>query len=269
MEVGKIVQRLKDAGEWDRTVIFFMTDHGISHVRCKQFLYDGGTHVPLIIRGPGVSPGKVREDPVEHIDLAATSLGLAGLKVPEWMFGRDVLSDGYQPRKYVFAARDRADETVDLIRSVRDTRWKYIWNGFPNRPYLQPNRYKDSKPILQAMRRLSAAGRLSAEQALIMAETRPVEELYDTESDPNEFRNLAADPAYSMQLRQMREALREWQVETHDPSAPESEAIYRTEVEQPHAEGGRNTENAVYQANVELMLRWMKERPALPGPPSE
>ena len=268
MEAGKIVQRLKDAGEWDRTVLFFMTDHGISHVRCKQFLYDGGTHVPLIIRGPGVSPGKVREDPVEHIDLAATSLGLAGLKVPEWMFGRDVLSDGYQPRKYVFAARDRADETVDLIRSVRDTRWKYIWNGFPNRPYLQPNRYKDSKPILQAMRRLSAAGRLSAEQALIMAETRPVEELYDTESDPNEFRNLAADPAYFMRLGQMRKALREWQAATGDPSAPESEAIYRTEVEQPHAEGGRNTENAVYQANVELMLRWMNERPALPGPPT-
>jgi uncharacterized sulfatase len=210
----------------------------------------------------------VREDPVEHIDLAATSLGLAGLKVPEWMFGRDVLSDGYQPRKYVFAARDRADETVDLIRSVRDTRWKYIWNGFPNRPYLQPNRYKDSKPILQAMRRLSAAGRLSAEQALIMAETRPVEELYDTESDPNEFRNLAADPAYFMRLGQMRKALREWQSATGDPSAPESEAIYRTEVEQPHAEGGRNTENAVYQANVELMLRWMNERPALPGPPT-
>jgi hypothetical protein len=157
---------------------------------------------------------------------------------------------------------------VDLIRSVRDTRWKYIWNGFPNRPYVQPNRYKDSKPILQAMRRAFAAGSLSAEQSLIMAETRPVEELYDTESDPNEFRNLASDPAHAMRLGQMRQALREWQAATGDPSAPESEAIYRVEVEQPHAEGGRNTENAVYQANVELMLRWMNERPALSGPPA-
>ena len=268
-EVGRIIQRLQEAGEWERTVLFFMTDHGISHVRCKQFLYDGGIHVPLIVRGPGISPGVVREDVVEHIDLAATTLGLAGVRKPEWMLAQDVLSEDYAPRKYVYAARDRADETVDLIRSVRDTRWKYIWNGFPTRPYLQPNQYKDSKPILQAMRRLSAAGQLTPEQALIMAETRPVEELYDLESDPNEFRNLAGDPAWSGQLRQMREALREWQRTTGDSSAPETEAVYRAEVLQSHAEGGRNTETAVYHDNVELMLRWMKERPALPGPPTD
>ncbi|MFM7833768.1 MAG: sulfatase-like hydrolase/transferase, partial [Planctomycetaceae bacterium] len=162
-EVGLILDRLQAAGELERTVIFFMTDHGISHVRCKQFLYDGGTHVPLIVRGPGISPGLVRNDVVEHIDLAATTLGLAGIRKPSWVLAQDILSPDYQHRQFVFAARDRADETVDLIRSVRDTRFKYIWNGFPNRPWLQPNRYKDSKPILQAMRKLHSEGKLNPE----------------------------------------------------------------------------------------------------------
>lgn len=81
--------------------------------------------------------------------------------------------------------------------------------------------------------------------------------------------NLAGDPAWSGQLRQMRNALTEWQRATGDPAVPETEAVYRAEVLQPHAEGGKNTESSVYQENVSLMLRWMRERPALPGPPAD
>ncbi len=261
MEVGRVIQRLKDAGEFDNTIVFFMTDHGISHVRNKQFLYDGGTHVPLIVRGHGVDIGKVRDDVVEHIDLAATSLGFARIPKSSTMPSQDIFSDGYKPREYVFAARDRADETVDLIRSIRDTRWKYIRNGFPSRPYLQPNRYKDNKPIVKAMRRLYAEGLLNADQSLIMAATRPQEELYDTQADPFELHNLAANPAVAERLVKMRMALMEWQHRTGDPAEPESEEVYRIEVGVAHPEGGKNTENAEYQSNVELMLRWMRERP--------
>ena len=266
-EVGLILDRLQAAGELDRTVIFFMTDHGISHVRCKQFLYDSGTHVPLIVRGPGIAHGRVRDDVVEHIDLAASTLGLAGISKPDWVLARDILAPDYTPRQFVFAARDRADETVDLIRSVRDTRFKYIWNGFPSRPYLQPNRYKDSKPILQAMRRLHTEGKLNPEQSLIMADTRPVEELYDTTADPWEFLNLATDPAYQTQLKQMRAALRDWQKRTGDPCQPEPKDIYLAEVWAAAGGTGKRVNADVYARNVELMLQWMQQRPPLPGPP--
>ena len=263
-EVGRIVEHLKDAGELERTVIFFMTDHGISHVRAKQFLYDSGTHVPLLVAGPTIAAGKTREDVVEHINLAATSLALAGIALPPRMQARDILRTDYQPRQYVFAARDRADETVDLIRSVRDERWKYIWNGFPNRPYLQPNRYKDSKPILQAMRRLHEIGGLTAEQSLIMAELRPVEELYDTQSDPWEFRNLAAAPEHSDRLLAMRLALLQWQQNTHDRCQPESAEVYAIETA---AAGGGNKQNGdEYERNIQLMQRWRLERPPLRAP---
>lgn len=68
-----------------------MTDHGISHARGKQFLYDEGTHVPLVIRGPGITAGTVRTDLVEHIDLAALSLASAGVPLPKTMQARNIL----------------------------------------------------------------------------------------------------------------------------------------------------------------------------------
>jgi arylsulfatase A-like enzyme len=215
----------------------------------------------LIVHGPGISGGTLRDDVVEHIDLAAASLGLAGTPVPAAMHARDIFSSEYKPREFVFAARDRADETVDLIRSVRDTRWKYIYNGFPGRPYLQPNNYKDNKPIVKTMRELYASGKLNHAQSLIMAATRPRDELYDTVADPEELHNLAADPMYASELQRMKNALNQWQTRTQDPATPESNEVYRIEVMGRRAEAGRNSSDEQYHRNVELMLRWMTERP--------
>ena len=264
-EVGRIVERLRQAGELDRTVIFFMTDHGISHVRNKQFLYDGGIHVPLVICGPGLPRGQVRDDLVEHIDLAATSLALAGVPQPAAMPARDILARDYAPRTHVFAARDRADETVDRIRSVRSARWKYIHNFYPSRPYLQPNRYKDDKAIVQAMRRLHTEGKLNADQALIMALTRPREEFYDLARDPFELRNLAGDPAHVDALNEHRRLLEDWIRRTEDRGrTPEPEEIYLHYVGDDRPEAGRNNRNDVFEHNIELMLRWAKEKPMEP-----
>ncbi len=264
-EVGRIVQRLKDAGELDRTVILFWTDHGISHVRNKQFLYDGGLHVPLVVRGPGIAAGKVRDDLVEHIDIAAVTLALAGLPRPASMQARDVFAKDYAPKEFVFAARDRADETVDRIRSVRSGGFKYIRNFYPTRPYLQPNRYKDEKAIVQAMRRLHSEGKLNRDQALIMAETRPREEFYDLKADPHELRNLAADPAHAAQLARHRKALDDWMTRTDDKGrTPEPEEVYLNYIRDERPEGGRGNRNEVFEKNVELMLRWSKEKPMQP-----
>ncbi len=261
-EVGKIMERLQAAGVFEKTVIVLWADHGISHVRHKQFLYDGGLHIPLILSGPGVSQGVVRSDLVEHIDIAAVTLGLAGIAKPTWMQAQDFLANTYQPRKYVYAARDRADETVDRIRSVRSDRFKYIRNYFPNRPYLQPNRYKDDKAIVQAMRRLHSEHRLTPEQALIMAEKRPREELYDLESDPLELKNLASDMNYASVRGEMRQAHQRWLEQTADRGREvESREVYMSYVMDARPEGGRNQQNDVFTKNVELMLSWSVERP--------
>lgn len=257
-EVGEIVRALEEAGELENTVVLFLTDHGISHVRNKQFLYEGGVHIPLIVRGPGIERGAVRGDVVEHIDVAAATLALAGLAVPGWMQARDILAPDYHPRRYAFSARDRMDETVDRIRSVRTTRYKYIRNFHPARPYLQPNAYKDGKPIVQVMRRLHAEGGLDRNQALIMAQARPVEELYDLQADPFELRNLAADPAHRTVLQEMRRALDRWMVETAD-QGPEPEAMYDSDMAVYLAERANSGRDDETRRNIELMKRWAAE----------
>ncbi len=264
-EVGRIVQRLKEAGELDRTVIIFWTDHGISHVRNKQFLYDGGLHVPLVLRGPGIAIGKVRDDLVEHIDIAAVTLALAGLPQPSGLQARNILAPDARPRPYVFAARDRADETVDRIRSVRSERFKYIRNFYPDRPYLQPNRYKDDKAIVQAMRRLHVEGKLNPDQALILAESRPPEEFYDLTTDPHELRNLAGQPASASPLAEHRRALEEWMARTHDHGrSAEPEQVYLDYIYDDRPEGGRGNRNEIFDRNVQLMRRWTTEKPMRP-----
>ena len=264
-EVGRIVQRLRDAGELDRTILIFWTDHGISHVRNKQFLYDGGIHVPLIVRGPGIPAGRVRDDLVEHIDITAATLALAHLPLPTRLQGRDFLAAYPTPREFIFAARDRADETVDRIRCVRSAGFKYIRNFYPTRPYLQPNRYKDEKAIVQAMRRLHAAGKLNADQALIMAATRPREELYDLTADPFELHNLAADPTHTTTLTRHRQALDDWMLRFDDHGrTPEPEEIYLNYLSDERPEGGRNARNEILENNIQLMLRWTREKPMQP-----
>jgi len=216
IELGEILRRLADEGIAENTIVFFWTDHGISHIRDKQFLYEGGIRIPLIVRGPGVKPGTVREDLVEHIDIAATSLQMAGVPIPDYMQGRSLFAADYEPRECIYAARDRCDETVERIRCVRTARYKYIRNFFSNRPHTQPNRYKDSKNIMIAVRALFAEGRLNRHQARYFLPSRPVEELYDLQSDPHELNNLADQPGHEDTLRQLRAKLIKWMEQTKD-----------------------------------------------------
>ncbi len=217
-EVGDLVKRLRAAGDLKKTVLFFWTDHGISHLRGKQFLYDEGIRVPLIVRfGDGRRAGKVREDLVEHIDIAATSLALAGIQIPDPTQGRNIFAADYRPRRHAFAARDRCDETVEIIRAVRSGRYKYIRNFLSWLPHAQPNQYKDGKTIIKTMRRLHAGGKLNELQARPFIAPRPAEELYDLQADPHETVNLADDPKHRERLATMRQTLYTWMSETRDP----------------------------------------------------
>jgi arylsulfatase A-like enzyme len=252
--VGEVMARLEKEGLLDNTLVFFMTDHGISHARGKQFLYDEGTHVPFVVRGPGIKAGAVREDLVEHIDLAAMSLAAAGIPIPATMQGRDVFAKDYAKRDAVFAARDRCDETVERIRSVRTDRYLYIRNFYPQRPHLQPNAYKDGKSIVQALRSLHDAGKLdTVSEKLLFAPTRPPEELYEWKTDRWQVANLAADPAHRATLEALRGRLDRWIVETKD-RGPESEVMYNSDMAVYVGTG-----NPKVEQNIATMKKWAAE----------
>ncbi len=216
-EVGQILADLEKAGRLDSTAVFLWTDHGVSHLRGKQFLYEEGIRVPLVIRLPQKQrAGTERDDLIEHIDVAACSLKLAGIKVPGNVQGRDFLATDYKPRGFVFAARDRCDETVDVLRCVRDSRYKYVRNFMSHVPHTQPSQYKDGKKIVQVMRGLHKEGKLNEQQSRPFAPRRPPEELYDLQSDPHELVNLAKAPKHRDRLAAMRKVLHQRMTETRD-----------------------------------------------------
>ncbi len=224
VKVGAVIKRLKDEGLYERTIIFFFGDHGQALHRGKQWLYEQGIRIPLIVRIPeayrpyGFEPGSVDDQLLQHIDITATSLALAGIEAADSMQGRVFLGGQAGPEpEFAFSARDRCDETVDRIRSVRDKRWKLIRNFLPDRPYSQKNHYKDtSYPVLQVMRQLHAEGKLDGPPARWMASVRPEFELYDLESDPDEVANLAEVPEHSSQLERLQGALDAWIEESND-----------------------------------------------------
>jgi arylsulfatase A-like enzyme len=255
--VGKVLARLEQEGILDQTLVIFMTDHGISHARGKQFLYDEGTHVPFVVRGPGISAGTVRQDLIEHIDMAAISLAAAGIPIPKTMQARNVLAADYPPREAVFAARDRCDETVEQLRSVRTDRWLYIRNGYPLRPHLQPNAYKDGKSIVQALRQLHADGKLNdLQDQLLFSPTRPAEELYDWSTDRHQVKNLAADPAHQATLAEMRGRLDRWIRNTGDlGQEPEPEARYDSDMALYLGRG-----NPEVAKNIQQMKDWARDK---------
>jgi len=218
-KVGVVLRKLEDDRLAESTVVIFFGDHGRAMVRAKQWCYDSGLHVPLVIRWPKgfpappqFKPGSVDDRLIAAIDLAATSLAIAGAPRPPKMQGRVFLgADADPPRQYVFGARDRCDETVFRIRTARDARYRYIRNFLPERPFLQINRYKEaSYPMIPLMRKLHAQGKLTPVQEVLLAPSRPAEELYDVRNDPYEINNLAGSPEHEAVLVRMRAALNEW-----------------------------------------------------------
>jgi arylsulfatase A-like enzyme len=254
LHVGRVLARLEKEGQLANTLIIFMTDHGISHARGKQFLYEEGAHVPLVMRGPSLPAGQLRTDLVEHIDLAAVSLAAAGIGVPAWMQGKDILASNYAQRDEAFSARDRCDETTEKIRSLRTDKFIYIRNYHPERPHLQPCAYKDGKAIVQQLRALHAAGKLSElSEKLLFSPTRPREELYELSADRWQVRNLAEDPAYAAVLAEHRKRLDAKLVATKDP-APESMAMYDSDMKPYVGKGSPEVER-----NIAQMKKWASE----------
>lgn len=222
--MGDIIQRLKEDGLYDNTIIFFFSDHGMRLPRHKQFLYEGGIRVPFILSGPGISEGKVRDDLVSSIDISATTLALAGIDIPDHMQGMNMLAEDYH-RDYVIAARDRCDFTIDRIRAVVTGRYKYIRNFMTDRPYMQSN-YRDDWEAMQLLKEMYKNGELNEVQSAFASEFRPAEELYDLWEDPYETNNLVHSykREHAIELAKHRDILYKWILETDDKGRfPESD----------------------------------------------
>ncbi len=246
LQVEQLLDQLKEDGLYERTIIFFFSDHGFGLPRYKRWLYRTGLQVPLIIRVPDqyrhlitASPGETEERLVSFVDFAPSVLRLAGAEVPGHMEGSSFLGSEPDPeRSYIFGARSRADDIYEVSRCVLDERYIYIRNYLPHQPYVTDAIiFSDRKAGYAELRRLREKGELNpgAEE---FWQPKPYEELYDLLEDPAEMNNLASDPAHRETVERMRGVLYDWMVEHRDLGLlHESEMMARSRGTTPYEMG--------------------------------
>jgi arylsulfatase A-like enzyme len=219
-QVGEVIAQLKEDGLYDNTIIFFYSDHGDGMPYFKRELYDRGLKVPLLVKAPWLEGGTKTDELVSFVDFGPTLLSLAGIPIPDSMQGKAFLGkQKAEPRKYIYAARDRMDSEYDRVRAVSDGRFKYIRNYMPEKPNYQNIRFRLQNPLMGHLLELNEKGLLNENQARWFAPSKPEEELYDTQNDPWEFTNLVGNPEYADKLEELRKAHEDWITDYGDKGA--------------------------------------------------
>jgi len=212
--VGQVLSALDHSPVAENTLLIFTTDHGMAFPRAKSTLYDPGIGTALLMLWPvWHSPhgcgqaGTVRDEVLSNVDLAPTLLDAAGVPTPDRMQGRSFLplitgEGDYEPRTEIVAEKNYHDH-YDPMRCVRTARHKYI-RSFEPRPML----------LLPTDIAMSEPGCYLPPEALA---PRPMEELYDLETDSAELTNLADDPALADVKTDLADRLQRWMEATDDP----------------------------------------------------
>jgi N-sulfoglucosamine sulfohydrolase len=206
--VGQILAALEKAGMASNTLVISTTDHGIAFPKMKCNLYDTGTGVHLVMRGPGgFAGGKTCDALISQLDIFPTLCELLKIEIPRRLEGKSFLpvirGEKTSINEAVFAEVN-FHAAYEPIRSVRTARWKYI------------RRYaNDGKPILSncddGLTKSYWLEQGWADQPV------PDEELYDLAFDPAERNNLIASVTSAVPAREMRMRLRRWMESTQDP----------------------------------------------------
>ncbi|MEJ7831108.1 MAG: sulfatase-like hydrolase/transferase, partial [Segetibacter sp.] len=260
-QVGAYLKELDEAGLTENTIVFYFADNGGVLPRSKRFMYESGLHVPLIIRIPkkyahlaaGLSQGKTNRI-ATFVDFAPTVLSLTGIKIPEHLQGQAFLGNQkVKERDYGYSFRARMDERIDLIRSVRDKQYRYIRNYYPNKIYAQYIAYLWNSPSMKSWDSVYKTGQLNEVQSRFF-KTKPVEELFDCQKDPDNIYNLAGKKEYNEVLNRMRMANAKWLVNTKDagfiPEARKEEISKTTTVYDYTHSGVYNIEKILETAEM-------------------
>lgn len=214
-QIGRWLDELDNAGVRENTIVFYYSDHGGILPRAKRYINDTGTHVPLIVSFPKkwqhLAPstaGTVSDRPVAFIDLPPTIMSLAGVEIPKQFQGRAFAGKAAaEAEPFVFLFGQRFDSRMlRFVRGVTDGKYRYVRNFHPHRHRGIFTGYPHSQAGWQSLFKLKQAGKLNEVQSAYWSVPQPVEELYHTEADPWELKNLANDPEHKARLKQMRDA---------------------------------------------------------------
>ena len=217
-KISRVLADLEEAGQLERTFVFYFGDHGGVLPGSKGYLFETGLHVPLVVRVPdqfkeqtGRELNSRTRGFVEFVDFGPTILELASVDIPPGIDGQPFLGSSVDPayadeRDEAFGYADRFDEKYDMVRSLRLGKWKYIRHFEAFYPNAMQNNYRYNMLAYQEWRSLYKSGELDSVQAAFF-NAKPVEALYNLEKDPHETNNLAGDPEHQTRLQQARERL--------------------------------------------------------------
>ncbi len=221
--MGAVLAALDESGMAGRTIVMFLSDHGMPLPFAKTNVYYHSTRTPWIIRWPGkVEPGSVDgEHFISGIDLMPTLLDMAGIEPPEGM-------DGFSFKPLLFGRKQQGRQMVFTqfhqtsarnrypMRAVEDERFRYIYNPWSDGERI----FKNESQSGRSMKAMLAAGQTDkgiADRCRLFLYRVP-EEFYDLKKDPDALDNLIADPACRPQVERMRESLVDWMRRTEDPA---------------------------------------------------
>ena len=157
-EIGELVKKLKKHNIFNNSVIIITADHGERLGERRGRFGHGGeasrivTHVPLIMKIPGIGQGKVIEEIVESIDITPTILDILDISPPEGMQGKSILPliKGSATETNFVAYTSEGREKANLSRAIRTKEWTYIMNHKgPDELYDRINDPKEQNNILK------------------------------------------------------------------------------------------------------------------------
>lgn len=230
-EIKGILDAIRSSGQYDRTMVFFFSDHGGPLPAQKRAPDANGLHIPLVVKYPfDWRPGTRSDALVSAIDLAPTALAVAKLPIPTHMQGRVFLdhpdliaaySDAHVAEpSYVFAGSDRIgrDSAYDRVRVVISKDYMYVHNFNPELPAYKNSDYRNNLPMMQDLLYLRDTGRLVGDAAYYFRTRKERTELYHLTSDPYCVDDVHAEPDHSSALADMDRAFARWLNRTVDKS---------------------------------------------------
>lgn len=244
-DAGARLKEIEAAGLTADTIVFYYGDHGSGMPRSKRWPSNSGLQVPMVVFFPEkwrhlapkeYQPGGKSDRMVSFVDLAPTLLSIAGIRPPAWMQG-NAFAGPFQtpPPAFLYGARGRMDECMDVVRSVTDGRYVYLRNYFPHVSQAQHVDYQFQTPTTRIWRAWYDQGKTNAAQSLFWQTPKAPEEFYDLQTDRDEVQNLAGSPAHRAILEKFRAAGRAHITKIRDVCfLPEGEIHARSQGSSPY-----------------------------------
>ena len=207
-QIGELINQLKNDGLYEKTIIFFYSDHGGPFPRYKRSIYDTGLKCPLIIKWDEKTRGTRNNQMISFIDLAPTIIELSGGQAPSNMEGVSFYNS--DNRDYIFAATDRFDEFTDRRRCVRSKNFKLIFNYDTSSSIMQPVSYRKNMNTMNVLDSLNNINELSNTLKNWYKKSKSKFELYDLQNDPYEFNNLYGKKDYENIFDEFNKKLSKW-----------------------------------------------------------